>query len=198
MDLFESPRPLLTRLSAVLRVLCFPFGFFGHPLLAVAPSDHPVVKLPCLFVSTLALLALVLGAVLTCVAGRIAGRPTQPDPFEGDELWAVANPRRSESRRTGLTVMASRLYFRCDGCDCEFPATPDSFILTGPIRMAEEGEDLSPPGQELLTRHRLEALSDYELSERGLTQDDRQTLLHGGSVFRGADAFCPDCLRQIF
>ena len=77
---------------------------------------------------------------------------------------------------------------------------PDSFILTGFTRIAAEEPDneIFLSRQELLTRAQLEALSEFELSERGLTEEDRQTLLRGEAVYTGADAFCPACLCQIF
>src|SRR5690349_4792656 len=107
-------------------------------------------------------------------------------------------PRRLH--RTGLNVAPCEFCCRCDGCGCEFPPMPDSFILTGFTRIAAEEPDneIFLSRQELLTRAQLEALSEFELSERGLTEEDRQTLLRGEAVYTGADAFCPACLCQIF
>ena len=60
------------------------------------------------------------------------------------------------------------------------------------------GEVCTSGAAEPLTRTKLEGLSEFELSELGLTEEDRKILLTGRPVFTGADAFCPECLRQIF
>ena len=104
-------------------------------------------------------------------------------------------------RRAGLAAQPADFCFQCDGCGCEFVPTPDSFILTGFMRIAAdeaENELFVGAQAELLTREKLELLNEFELSEWGLTEEGRQSLLRGEAAYTGADAFCPDCLHQIF
>lgn len=90
--------------------------------------------------------------------------------------------------------------FQCDGCDCEFTPTPASFILNTPVRIAEEDADQASSNSDhgLLNRATLESLNEFELTERGLTEEERQTLLRGEPIFLAADAFCARCLHQLF
>jgi hypothetical protein len=104
-------------------------------------------------------------------------------------------------RHTGVRVTPREFCFECDGCGCAFVPTPDSFILTGAVRVVslEAGSETCANGpEEPLTQARLEGLNEFELSELGLTEEDRKTLLAGGPVYTRADAFCPECLHQIF
>ena len=116
--------------------------------------------------------------------------------------WRGFDVRRPHGfRHTCLRVAPRDFCFECDGCGCVFVPTPDSFILTGPVRVAslDAGGELYAGGpEEPLTQAKLEGLSEFELSELGLTEEDRKSLLAGNPVFTGADAFCPECLHQIF
>ena len=112
----------------------------------------------------------------TVARSRNAGYPTAPSGAAGD------------------------CRFHCDGCDCEFVPTPDSFILTGFVRLGGDNEDeecfLHKDGR--WTRTELETLNEFELSELGLTEESCQSLLRGETVFTGADAFCDACRQEIF
>ena len=116
--------------------------------------------------------------------------------------WRGFGVRRPHGLRyTGPRAAPREFCFECDGCGCVFVPTPDSFILTGPVRVVslEAGSELCASGPaEPLTQTKLEGLSEFELSELGLTEEDRKTLLAGSPVFTSADAFCPECLHQIF
>lgn len=82
-----------------------------------------------------------------------------------------------------------------------FVPTPDNFILTGAVRVVslEAGSEMCAIGLEgTLTPTKLQGLSEFELGELGLTEEDRKALLAGNPVYTGAEAFCSDCLHQIF
>lgn len=100
-----------------------------------------------------------------------------------------------------LHVAPHELSCECDGCGRVFVPTPDSFILTGPVWAVsvDGGSEMCVVGpEEPLTPAKLAGLSEFELNELGLTEEDRKALLAGDRVFTGADAFCPECLHQIF
>jgi hypothetical protein len=100
-----------------------------------------------------------------------------------------------------LRVAPREFSFECDGCGRVFVPTPDSFILTGPVWVVspDGGSEMCAAGpEEPLTSARLAGLSEFELNELGLTEEDRKALLAGDRIFTGADAFCPECLHEIF
>ncbi|MBV8898527.1 MAG: hypothetical protein JOY92_00225 [Verrucomicrobia bacterium] len=104
-------------------------------------------------------------------------------------------------RRRDPCVAPHEFSCDCDGCGRVFVPTPDSFILTGPVwAVAVDGgsETCVVGPEEPLTSAKLAGLSEFELNELGLTEEDRKALLAGDRVFTGADAFCPECLHQIF
>lgn len=100
-----------------------------------------------------------------------------------------------------LRVTPHEISCECDGCGHVFVPTPDSFILTRPVWVVvpDGGSEMCAAGpEEPLTPAKLAGLSEFELSELGLTEEDRKALLAGNRVFTDADAFCPECLHQIF
>lgn len=104
-------------------------------------------------------------------------------------------------RRGGQCVAPHEISCECDGCGRVFVPAPDSFILTGPVWAVsvDSGSEMCVVGpEEPLTPAKLARLSEFELYELGLTEEDRKALLAGDRVFTGADAFCPKCLHQIF
>jgi hypothetical protein len=103
--------------------------------------------------------------------------------------------------RGDLHVAAHEISCECDGCGRLFVPTPASFILTGPVWAVspDGGSEMCVVGpEEPLTTAKLAGLSEFELNELGLTEEDRKALLAGDRVFTGADAFCPECLHEIF
>jgi hypothetical protein len=119
--------------------------------------------------------------------------------LQGWRGFSVRLPHELHHR--DLRVAPREIRFECDGCGRDFVPTPDSFILTGPIWVVshDAGSELCAVGpEEPLTPAKLAGLSEFELSELGLTEEDRKALLAGDRVFTGADAFCPECLHQIF
>lgn len=119
--------------------------------------------------------------------------------LQGWRGFSVRSPRGLH--RGDLRVAAHEISCECDGCGRLFVPTPDSFILTGPIWTVppDGGSETCVVGpEEPLTAAKLAGLSEFELNELGLTEEDRNALLAGDRVFTGADAFCPECLHQIF
>ena len=107
---------------------------------------------------------------------------------------------RAVARRKGFNVIKGTFFFECDACGANFEPAPESFVPTGFVQITGEREatDLFLGRKELLTRGRLESLSEYELTKLGLTPEHRQVLLQEGVVSTGVDALCPDCLHQHF
>jgi hypothetical protein len=120
--------------------------------------------------------------------------------FRGREGYPAGVPLLYKTHDAGRCFGPREFCFQCDGCGCEFAPTPDSFILTDPVRIAEADTDqpTSIGWQDPLSRAALESLNEFELAERGLTEEGRQTLLRGEALFMAADAFCANCLRQLF
>jgi hypothetical protein len=116
--------------------------------------------------------------------------------------WRGFNMRLPHGlHRWNLRVSPHEFSCECDGCGRVFVPTPDSFILTGAVWVVspDGGSEMWAAGpEEPLTPAKLARLSEFELSELGLTEQDRKALLAGDRVFTGADAFCPECLHQIF
>ena len=79
------------------------------------------------------------------------------------------------------------------------PPDPEAFIEVDMVRRpatAEEIRQFEEEGAEFLTPEKLEAMSEYELSELGLTLQDRVNLLAGKEVAAGAQAVCPSCRQK--
>jgi hypothetical protein len=98
----------------------------------------------------------------------------------------------------------SDVKFQCQECGKEFDPDPDTMrelSMTGECPCCdgispEETEELLASG-EAFTGEQLEKMSDYELSEIGLSPQDRDNLLAGASVSVGAICLCKDCQDSL-
>jgi hypothetical protein len=95
--------------------------------------------------------------------------------------------------------MIDPLLMPCQWCGTPFIADPEAFIEVDMIRRpatAEEIRQFEEEGAEFLTPEKLEAMSDYELREIGLTALDRANLLAGEEIAAGAQAVCQACRQK--
>ena len=90
----------------------------------------------------------------------------------------------------------SNLTFTCQICGKDFPADPDTMVESGMSGVCTNPdcdchEDI--PEDEILTADQLATMSDYALSEIGLTPTQRDELLATGEVTTGGMCICKPC-----
>jgi hypothetical protein len=88
--------------------------------------------------------------------------------------------------------------FECSECGKKFPATPDSVFESGfsPICEVQKTADCDC---DLIAGSDLKEMSEYHLSELGLTENERDRLLSGEPfVGVGAIFICAECHAEIF
>lgn len=97
------------------------------------------------------------------------------------------------------------IQFTCEECGKTFEPDPDTMLeirlggecpcCTGETT-EEEAEQLLADG-DAITTEQLEAMSEYELAELGLTPEDREKLLAGEEISAGAVCICRECQEKI-
>jgi hypothetical protein len=98
-----------------------------------------------------------------------------------------------------IHAMIDPLLMPCQCCGTPFVADPEAFIEVDMVRRpatAEEIRQFEEEGAEFLTPEKLEAMSEYELGEIGLTIQDRTRLLAGQEITAGAHAVCRACRQN--
>jgi hypothetical protein len=95
--------------------------------------------------------------------------------------------------------MIDPLLMPCQCCGTPFVADPEAFVEVDMVRRPatpEEIRQFEEEGAEFLTPEKLAAMSEYELSEIGLSVQDRVNLLAGKEVSAGAQAVCRACRQS--
>lgn len=99
--------------------------------------------------------------------------------------------------------MNDNITFNCQMCGHEFEPEPDSFLETGfssdyhPADLSEKDLEEMVASGAAITSDKLEAMSEYELSEIGLSLQDREKLLVGSTVEIGAMCVCKECQDEM-
>lgn len=85
--------------------------------------------------------------------------------------------------------------FKCEECGKEFDPDPDTMreLHIGSELVPEEDTTIS----ELPSPEELSSMSEFHLSELGLTTDDRDKLLRGEDVVVGAICVCKECQDRL-
>lgn len=95
--------------------------------------------------------------------------------------------------------------FKCEECGKEFDPEPDSMVelhLKGECPCCVDGvseeelEEMIESG-EAITAEKLSTMTEYELSEVGLTVDQRDALLRGEEMTIGAACICQECQDRM-
>ena len=97
--------------------------------------------------------------------------------------------------------MSDEFLFTCDECGASFDPDPLAILECGwgCYDVAEDKCEKVAFESGCLTKSGLERMSEYELSEIGMTPTQRDQLLNGEeSVDAGTICLCPDCRGRIF